>query len=73
LSNLGDRVQLIIKDNGQGFNVEGVLSAKSDKRRFGLASMRENTEISGGLFAIESVKGNGTTIAASWKATTVLQ
>jgi two-component system CheB/CheR fusion protein len=36
-------------------------------------SMRERTEISGGVFAVESVKGKGTTITASWKATTAPQ
>jgi len=73
LSNIGDKVRLIIKDNGQGFNVEEVLSAKSPKRGFGLTSMRERTEISGGVFAVESVKGKGTTITASWKATSTPQ
>lgn len=73
LRNIGDKVQLLIKDNGQGFNVEEVLSVKGHKRGFGLASMRERTEISGGVFAVESVKGKGTTITASWKATTAPQ
>ncbi len=73
LSLIDDRVQLIIRDNGQGFNVEEILSAKNSKRGFGLTSMRERTEISGGVFAVESVKGKGTTITASWKATTAPQ
>ena len=73
LSNIGDKVQLIIKDNGQGFDVDEVLSSKSPQRGFGLTSMRERTEISGGVFAVESAKGRGTTITASWKATTAPQ
>jgi len=73
LRNIGDQVQLIIKDNGQGFDVEEVLSAEGLKRGFGLTSMRERTEISGGVFSVESVKGKGTTITASWKATTAAQ
>jgi len=28
--------------------------------------MRERTELSGGTFAIESTKGKGTTVLASW-------
>ena len=70
LSSVGDKVRLIIQDNGQGFDVQEVLSAESPKRGFGLTSMRERTEISRGVFAVESVKGKGTTITASWKATT---
>jgi signal transduction histidine kinase len=73
LRNIGDKVQLMIKDNGQGFNVKEVLSAESPQRGFGLTSMRERTEISGGVFAVESVKGKGTTITASWKAATAPQ
>ena len=32
----------------------------------GLRSIRERTELSGGLFEVESAKGKGTTIRASW-------
>ena len=67
LRKTGDRIELIIRDNGQGFDVEKVLSVESTKRGFGLTSMRERTEIANGSFAIESVPGEGTTIQASWK------
>lgn len=73
LSKIGDKVQLVIRDNGQGFDVEEILSPESPERGFGLASMRERTEISGGVFAIKSAKGKGTTITASWKAITAPQ
>ncbi len=63
-----DKIQLIIEDTGQGFGLEEVLSVETSKRGFGLTSMRERVEISGGSFAIESAKGKGTTITASWKA-----
>ena len=63
-----DKIQLIIEDTGQGFDLEEVLSVETSKRGFGLTSMRERVEISGGSFAIESAKGKGTTITASWKA-----
>jgi signal transduction histidine kinase len=32
----------------------------------GLLSMKERTELSGGLFGVESAKGKGTTVRASW-------
>jgi len=51
---------LMIRDNGQGFNV-----AKA-QRGLGLESMRERVELSGGEFQIESIIGQGTTIRAMW-------
>jgi signal transduction histidine kinase len=54
------RIELVIEDNGTGFNMESV------KKGLGLGSMRERAELSGGSFDIESVKGKGTVIRASW-------
>ena len=69
LRKTGDSIELIIRDNGQGFDVGKALSVESTMRGFGLTSMRERAEIPNGSFAIESAKGKGTTIKASWKAT----
>ncbi len=55
-----DRVELTIEDNGVGFDLESV------KKGLGLGSMRERAEFSGGSFEIESTKGKGTIIRASW-------
>jgi len=52
-----------IKDNGKSFQVERVLFAKKNKR-LGLLGMRERTEMVGGRFSVESIKGTGTTIGA---------
>ena len=60
------RIELALKDNGQGFDLKKVLTSESTKRGLGLTSMRERTELSGGSFAIESGEGKGTTIHASW-------
>jgi len=61
------RIELIIQDNGQGFDLEEKPSVESTARRgLGLTSMRERTELSGGVFRIESTKGKGTTLTASW-------
>jgi PAS domain S-box-containing protein len=68
----GDRVELslsksdgvfefMIRDNGQGFDVE------TAQKGLGLESMRERVELSGGKFQIESVIGQGTTIRAIWR------
>jgi len=55
-----DKIELMIEDNGMGFDLE------TSKRGLGLTSMRERTELSGGAFVIESTTGKGTTIRASW-------
>jgi len=60
------KVQLVIRDSGQGFDLEETYSRKGTARGLGLDSMRERTELSGGSFSIESNKGKGTTIRASW-------
>jgi signal transduction histidine kinase len=60
------KMEVTIHDNGQGFNLEKVLSQESTTKGLGLSSMRERTELSGGSFAIESAEGKGTIIRASW-------
>ena len=62
-------IELIMRDNGTGFNLQEVLSVENPKRGLGLASMRERTELSGGSFSIESKKAGGTVIRASWPTT----
>jgi signal transduction histidine kinase len=60
------RMELILQDNGQGFNLEKALFQESSEKGFGLLSMKERTELSGGSFTIESTEGKGTTIRVSW-------
>jgi PAS domain S-box-containing protein len=60
------KIELVIQDNGQGFDVTEALSRGSPEQGLGLTSMRERAELSGGSFAIESIIGKGTTIRASW-------
>jgi len=61
LRRLGEVVAMEIHDNGKSFQVERVLLDKKIKR-LGLLGMRERVEMVGGEFAIESAKGQGTTI-----------
>jgi PAS domain S-box-containing protein len=56
----GDALQLIIEDNGAGFDPTSVATSE----HIGLSSMRERAELVGGTFAVESLPGNGTTISA---------
>ena len=57
---------LAVDDNGRGFNKEHLFSEEIASRGFGLASMRERTESSGGSFAINSTEGQGTVVRAVW-------
>jgi PAS domain S-box-containing protein len=59
-------IELLVKDEGQGFDVEGQRSEKGLSTGFGLISMKERTELSGGAFSVESSKDRGTTIRALW-------
>jgi len=59
-------IELSIEDNGRGFDLRETLSREGGGRGFGLTSMRERTELSGGSFSVESVKRKGTQIRASW-------
>ncbi len=61
-----DKIEFIIQDHGQGFDWNAVYSLKGSEKGLGLAGMRERTLLSGGSFSIESTRGKGTTIRASW-------
>ena len=61
-----DRIEFIIQDHGQGFDLNAVYSLKSSEKGLGLAGMKERTILSGGSMSIESTQGRGTTIRASW-------
>ncbi len=66
LKKVGQKIDLEIEDNGRGFDIQNVFSDEDPLKGFGLNSMRERTELSGGTFIIESIKGKGTRIKASW-------
>jgi len=59
-------IELIVQDNGNGFDLEKTISLNPSQRGFGLASMRERAELEGGTFDIQSVINQGTTIRVSW-------
>jgi signal transduction histidine kinase len=60
------RVELTIQDNGQGFDLERALSSVITRKGFGLTSMTERAELTGGFISIESGKGAGTIIRIAW-------
>jgi signal transduction histidine kinase len=66
LRKTGDPIELAIRDNGRGFDVQEALSKIGNERGLGLSSMRERVELTGGSFSIESAQGAGTVIRAVW-------
>lgn len=56
-------VQVIIEDDGVGFDADNMMSDPTDNRRLGLMGMQERVQLVGGEFKIES--GTGTTIVVS--------
>jgi signal transduction histidine kinase len=66
LQKVDGTIELWIKDNGEGFDLESLSSRDSSKKGLGLSSMKERVEFSGGSFSIESAKGKGTVIKALW-------
>ena len=67
LDKKNNTIQLVIKDNGCGFDLDEALSVDSSGRGFGLASMRERIDLSGGHFSIETGRGKGTAVKGYWK------
>jgi PAS domain S-box-containing protein len=66
LKKRGGRVAMDIEDNGTGFDHERRLFREDPEGGFGLASMRERTQMSGGTFVLETGSGRGTAIRVSW-------
>jgi signal transduction histidine kinase len=60
-------IELTIQDNGRGFDLREAFSRDNSRRGMGLGSMSERSELSGGFFEIESIRGKGTTIRVTWK------
>ena len=61
-----DAIDLVIIDDGAGFDPEAVNAKQELNRGLGIMSMKERAELSGGILSIDSDKGHGTIISASW-------
>ena len=66
-------IALTVEDNGRGFDLEKALFLKNSEKRFGITSMKERTELTGGFFAIKSTPGAGTAISALWPQDSSIQ
>jgi PAS domain S-box-containing protein len=67
LTKRDNTLELTIEDNGCGFDLKEAFDLDGSKRGFGLGSMKERTELSGGSFSLESIRRKGTTVQASWQ------
>lgn len=61
-------LNLSIRDDGNGFNVGVELSSMSSEGGLGLRSMKRRAELSGGILAVISEIGTGTTVRVKWPA-----
>ncbi len=59
-------IALRVSDDGVGFD-RAAAASKGQGAKFGLSSMRERAELSGGELEIESIREIGTTIRVRWK------
>ena len=59
-------LELGIQDNGIGFDPKALTDGPSRLKGFGLSSMRERVQLSGGTLNIRSSMGDGTALRASW-------
>lgn len=59
-------IDLILEDNGIGFNPEEALHTACARGSIGIISLKERTELSGGYFVVRSRPGGSTSVRAIW-------
>jgi len=59
-------IELIVSDDGVGFNVDDVIFDEERRKGLGLASIRERASTSGGKWFLDSFPGRGTTVRVIW-------
>src|SRR5262249_11124771 len=57
-----DAVELVVTDDGRGFDSSAILGGRAAGRHLGLAGMRERAGLLNGTVAVESRPGHGTTV-----------
>jgi PAS domain S-box-containing protein len=62
-----DTIELIVADNGVGFDVDAIQQKAAHDRGLGLSNIKERTELFGGSLAVASKPGKGTSIKATWQ------
>ena len=59
-------VEFTVQDDGVGFDPQETIAERTPWGGLGLLNIKARTELSGGKFDVESAKGKGTTVRASW-------
>ena len=57
-----DFIELIIEDDGAGFDMEATIGKQSSKHCLGLVGIRQRLELIDGTLTVESARGSGTTL-----------
>lgn len=65
LTRLDDEIILDVVDDGEGFDL-GKVPSNPDRPSFGLVAMQERAAGLGGTLVVESSRGNGTSVVASF-------
>jgi signal transduction histidine kinase len=66
LQRITGAIELVVEDNGRGFNSGERNSSSAIEEGIGLGSMKERSSLSGGSFSIESIEGKGTCVRVRW-------
>ncbi len=61
------RFEFAVEDNGVGFDLGETLVERTPFAGLGISTIKARTELSGGVFGVESAKGKGTAVRASWR------
>jgi PAS domain S-box-containing protein len=70
LRHLGDHLELIVSDDGRGFDVTDALRRAAEGGSLGILGMRERVTLLGGTLTIRAAPGRGTEVRAvvPWRA-----
>lgn len=63
---LGSELLVSVVDDGDGYDIDDVLSAAARGEHFGVVGMRERVRGLGGSFAVDSGPGQGTAVSATF-------
>jgi two-component system sensor histidine kinase DegS len=58
-----DRLEVSVRDNGEGFDVDETLHASEERGSLGMIHMRESAELLGGTLTLQSAIGQGTIVS----------
>jgi signal transduction histidine kinase len=62
LEGTDEKLELSVRDNGRGFDLQDALERAQSEKRFGLLGMQERAYLMGGALETETAAGEGTTL-----------